>query len=77
MKRSGKSTFIVVALLIFVFAYLAFFGVSDYYGDTQKIYVKGAGDIRWGIDIQGGVEAIFTPDVTQEEFDAKKKQLLG
>ncbi len=70
MKRSGKSTFIVVALLIFVFAYLAFFGVNDYYGDTQKIYVKGAGDIRWGIDIQGGVEAIFTPDVTQEEFDA-------
>lgn len=70
MKRSGKSTFIVVALLIFVFAYLAFFGVNDYYGDTEKIYVKGAGDIRWGIDIQGGVEAIFTPDVTQEEFEA-------
>ncbi len=70
MKRSGKSTFIVVALLIFVFAYLAFFGVSDYYGDMRKVYVKGAGDIRWGIDIQGGVEAIFTPDVTPEEFEA-------
>ncbi|MBR3843957.1 MAG: SecD/SecF family protein translocase subunit [Clostridia bacterium] len=70
MKRSGKSTFIVVALLIFAFAYLAFFGVNDYYGDTEKIYVKGAGDIRWGIDIQGGVEAIFTPDVTSEEFEA-------
>lgn len=70
MKRSGKATFIVVALLIFVFAYLAFFGVSNYYGDTEKIYVKGASDIRWGIDIQGGVEAIFTPDVTDEEFEA-------
>ncbi len=70
MKRSGKITFIVVALLVFVFAYLSFFGVSNYYGDTEKIYVKGAADIRWGIDIQGGVEAIFTPDVTEEEFDA-------
>lgn len=64
MKRSGKFTFIVVALLILSFAYLAFFGVNNYYGDTEKVYIKGAGDIRWGIDIQGGVEAIFTPDVT-------------
>ncbi len=70
MKRSGKATFIVVALLIFVFAYLSFFGVSNFYGDTEKIYVKGASDIRWGIDIRGGVEAIFTPDVTEKEFDA-------
>ncbi len=73
MKRSGKFTFIVVALLIFSFAYLAFFGVSNYYGDIEKIYVKGAKDIRWGIDIRGGVEAIFKPDtakMTQEEVDA-------
>lgn len=73
MKRSGKFTFIVVALLIFSFAYLAFFGVSNYYGDMEKIYVKGAGDIRWGIDIRGGVEAIFKPDTAQmsaEEVDA-------
>ncbi len=70
MKRSGKATFIVVALLIFVFTYLSFFGVSNYYGDIENIYIKGAGDIRWGIDIQGGVEAIFTPDVTEEEFAA-------
>ena len=68
MKRSGKITFIVVTLLIFVFAYLSFFGVSNYFGDNEIIYVKGASDIRWGIDIQGGVEAIFTPDVTEEEF---------
>lgn len=68
MKRTGKATFFVVALLIFAFAYLSFFGVSNWYGDNEKIYVKGAGDIRWGIDIQGGVEAIFTPDVTDAEF---------
>ncbi len=70
MKRSGKVTFIVVTLLVFVFAYLSFFGISDYYGDMKQIYVKGAGDIRWGIDIQGGVEAVFTPNVSDEEFEA-------
>ena len=69
MKRSGKATFIVVALLILAFAYLAFFGVSTYYGDIEQVYVKGAGNIRWGIDIQGGVEAIFTPDVTEADFN--------
>jgi len=68
MKRSGKFTFIVIALLIFSFAYLSFFGISDYYGDTERITIKGAKDIRWGIDIQGGVEAIFTPDVTEAEL---------
>ncbi len=70
MKRSGKITCVVVALLIFAFAAFSFFGLKTYYGDREDIYVKGAGDIRWGIDIQGGVEAIFTPDVTEAEFAA-------
>lgn len=68
-KRSGKITFIVVAMLIFVFTYLAFFGISSYYGDMKKVYIKGATDIRWGIDIQGGVEAIFTPAVSGSELE--------
>ena len=67
MKRSGKVTFVVVALLIFAFAYVSFFGVSNYYGDTKHIVFKGTDDIRWGIDIQGGVETIFTPDVAEDE----------
>ena len=67
MKRSGKVTFVVVALLIFAFAYVSFFGVSNYYGDTKHIIFKGTEDIRWGIDIQGGVETIFTPDVAEDE----------
>ena len=32
MKRSNKLTFFIVAILIFVFAYLSFFGISNYYG---------------------------------------------
>lgn len=62
MKKSKKRTFIIVFLLIALFSYVAFFGISSYYGSSEKIYFKGAGDIRWGIDIQGGVEAVFTPD---------------
>lgn len=68
MKRSGRATFIIVALFIFAFTYVSFFGISNYYGDTKNVFLKGASDIRWGIDIQGGVEAIFTPDVSDEEL---------
>ncbi len=61
-KRVGKPVFFVILVLILALAYTAFFGFEDYYGDTRKIYFKGANDIRWGIDIQGGVEAVFSPD---------------
>lgn len=76
-KRSRKSTFFVIFALILVLSYLAFFGVENYYGDTRKVYVKGAGDIRWGIDISGGVEAVFSPDkddveITSSDMEAAK-----
>ena len=57
--------------------FTAFFGIETYYGDTRKIIFKGAQDIRWGIDIQGGVEAVFSPNkqdikITSEDMDAAK-----
>ena len=61
-KRTGKPVFFIVAILIFAITYVAFFGLDSYYGDKRKVYFKGAEDIRWGIDISGGVEAIFMPD---------------
>lgn len=61
MKRSKKSTFFIVAILIAALAFTAFAGVYYYNGDYKKPVVKGVGDIRWGIDIRGGVEAVFTP----------------
>ena len=61
-KRTGKPVFIVVFILILALTYTAFFGISNYYGDTKQVYIKGASDIRWGIDINGGVEAVFSPD---------------
>ena len=62
MKRTGKQWFFIVAILIFVLTYCSFFGVTNYYGDKELEYVKGADDIRWGIDIKGGVEGVFSPD---------------
>ncbi|MBQ1231077.1 MAG: protein translocase subunit SecD [Clostridia bacterium] len=77
MKKVSKPTFFIVLALILALTYCAFFGVYDYYGDTKNTYIKGANDIRWGIDIRGGVEAVFTPDVevesiTDEDMDAAK-----
>lgn len=76
-KRTGKPVFFVVLILILALTYGAFFGASSYYGDTKKVYIKGADDIRWGIDIRGGVEAVFSPDksgvdITKEDMDAAK-----
>lgn len=50
------------------------FGVSSKYGDIDRTYIKGADDIRWGIDIRGGVDVTFSPpegvDATDEEMSA-------
>ena len=63
MKRIPKPVFFVVAVLILVFAASALVGVKYYDGDIQKTVIKGLDDIRWGIDIRGGVEATFKPDL--------------
>ena len=62
-KRVGKPVFFVIFVLILALTYTAFFGIDNYYGDKRNLYIKGAKeDIRWGIDINGGVEAVFSPD---------------
>ena len=76
MKRIPKPVFFIVALLIIAFAFTAFFGVKYYEGDIEQTVVKGLSDIRWGIDIRGGVEATFKPaediDATDEQLDSAK-----
>ncbi|MBE6766447.1 MAG: protein translocase subunit SecD [Ruminococcaceae bacterium] len=78
MKKSRKSTFFIVLALIIGLTFCAFFGIDDYYGDKRLLYIKGANDIRWGIDIQGGVEAVFTPeieidDITEQDMQAARQ----
>lgn len=76
MKRVPKPVFFIVALLILAFSFTAIFGVSYFTGDNKNTVVKGIGDIRWGIDIRGGVEATFRPangvDATDEQLDSAK-----
>ena len=76
MKRARKAIFFIVAILIFAFTFASMSGVYSYRGDTKTTYVKGIGDIRWGIDINGGVEATFAPDTgdaaTTEQMDAAR-----
>lgn len=76
MKRIPKPVFFICAILILLFAASAVFGVSYYNGDVEQTVVKGIDDIRWGIDIRGGVEATFKPaddiDATDEQLDAAK-----
>ena len=76
MKRIPKPVFFIVALLVLAFTFTAVFGVSYYTGDNKNTVVKGISDIRWGIDIRGGVEATFKPagdvDATDEQLESAK-----
>ena len=77
MNRKGKSwPLFVVAILIVLFSLTTIFGVSYTYGDTKNVYIKGASDIRFGIDIRGGVDVTFMPaddvDATDEQLAAAK-----
>ena len=67
-KKARKSMFFIVLALILLLTYTAFFGIENWHGDTRNVYIKGAEDIRWGIDIRGGVEAVFTPDIAESEI---------
>lgn len=67
-KKTGKWVFFVVLALILALTYTSFFGIDNYYGDTRQIYFKGVDDIRWGIDIKGGVEAVFSPDIKSDDI---------
>ena len=73
MKTKGKAwQLVVTVLLILAFVYTAFFGVSAKYGDVTTTYIKGAKDIRFGVDIKGGVNVTFVPS---EDYDATEEQL--
>ena len=77
MKRTPKWAFFVVAILILALSYTAVFGVYTRYGDRTDTVIRGVSDIRWGIDIQGGVDVTFGPkddsiDVTSNQLDGVK-----
>lgn len=76
MKRASKPVFFIIAIFILLMSFAAIFGFDGTYGDLPVTYIKGVDDIRWGIDIKGGVEATFSPaggyDATAEQVEAAK-----
>lgn len=80
MRKVKKPVFFIVFALIIIFAASVIFGVTTYYGDIKTVYVKGAQNIRFGIDIKGGVDVTFTPpegiDAEDEQLDAAKEVIV-
>lgn len=76
MRRVKKPVFFIVVAVIAILTYLTVFGVHGQYGDTRITYIKGVDEIRWGIDIQGGVNATFEPadgyDASADDMTAAK-----
>ena len=77
MKRTPKAAFFIVAVLILSLAVTAIFGVYGQFGDRTDTVIRGIADIRWGVDIQGGVDVVFGPadkdaNPTADQIDAVK-----
>lgn len=72
----NKPVFFIVLLLALFMAYAAAFGVTIPLGDDE-ITILGAPDMRFGIDIRGGVDAAFEPvgldrKPTEDELEAAR-----
>ena len=80
MRTVKKPVFFVVLLLIVLFTLSVFFGFSTYYGDMKTVHIKGLDNIRFGIDIKGGVDVTFTPpedvEATDANMDAAKEVIV-
>lgn len=77
-KKIGRPVFFVVAALIIAFSLLSTLGISTRYGDNETTIIAGIDDIRWGIDIRGGVNVTFgAPDdytdaISSDDLDAAR-----
>ncbi len=58
--KNSKWTFPILAVVVLVITYLAIFGLKVPIGIYDFTF-KGAPDMRFGIDIRGGVDAVFQP----------------
>jgi|LSQX01.2.fsa_nt_gb SecD/SecF fusion protein len=69
---SKKGTFFAVLLIILLVAYVALFGL-----DIGTLHLKSASEMRFGIDIRGGIDAVFVPkdlgrSPTEAELEAAR-----
>ena len=80
MRKVKKPVFFVVLFVIVFFAVLVFEGLANNFGDIKTVFIKGTDDIRWGIDIRGGVSVTFTPaediNATNEQMESVKELIV-
>lgn len=77
-SKITKPVFFIVLFLIAAFTVLSTMGIKTYYGDIKKSWVWGIDDIRWGIDIRGGVNVTFgVPDDYAREHTITQDDLNG
>ena len=62
MKDNRAFKFFAMLVVIAILCFLAFLGL----GPEDGRIIKGAGEIRTGIDIRGGISAIMVPDYPEE-----------
>lgn len=76
MKRIAKPVFFIVLAIILAFTGVVLFGIHTQYGDITTTVIRGVGDIRWGIDIRGGVDVSFQApegiEPTDDQIDSAK-----
>lgn len=65
--KSRKSTFFIIVGVVILTALMAFFGAGS--------QIKGVQDMRFGIDIRGGVEAVFEPQGLDRKPEAKEMDM--
>lgn len=76
MKNNKLMIFIVVFIAV-IMTYTAIYGLAIPLGGPLEIKIPGAPDMRYGIDIRGGVDAVFEPaDIdrkpTSKELDSAR-----
>ncbi|MGI6704976.1 MAG: protein translocase subunit SecD [Clostridia bacterium] len=75
--KNKKPIFFIVLVIALMMTYTAVFGVTIPLWGALELTIPGAPDIRFGIDIRGGVDAVFEPaeldrKPTGEELDAAR-----
>jgi protein-export SecD/SecF family membrane protein len=59
--RNKKYVFFVVLAISVIMTYTAVYGLTIPLGRSLELVVPGAPEMRYGIDIRGGVDAVFEP----------------
>lgn len=75
--RKSKMTFFIIVALAIVMSFVALNGLILPLGRSYELILPGAPDMRFGIDIRGGVDAMFKPAddnivPTERELDSAR-----